>query len=136
MYYQEARRHHAEVEKRSKAHRENLKRRRERQQQRAARDPTRSLMVEGRACKLLRATAEGVGRLEEALMPWQGRQDTMVDRFDVRTVMDHVLEYEAKEERRAPVGVGDRCVERAFSSILSIHTRATASASASKSLMD
>lgn len=121
--YHEARRHHAEVEKRSKAHREHLKRRRERQGQRGARDPTRSLMVEGRACKLLRATAEGVGRLEEALMPWQGRQDTMVDRFDVRTVMDHVGEYEAKEKgpRR---GVGERCVCEGLAcvvSVLSIH---------------
>lgn len=106
MYYNEARKHHASIDKLGKQHREELKRRRERQRQRGARDPMRSLMVEGRACKLLRATAEGVGRLEEALMPWQGRADTMVDRFDMRTMMDHVGEYEAK--RRPALGAGER----------------------------
>jgi hypothetical protein len=79
-------------------------------------------MVEGRACKLLRATAEGVGRLEEALMPWQGRQDTMVDRFDVRTVMDHVGKYEAKEERRPPLGVGERCVREPSCVVCPVYT--------------
>lgn len=55
------------------------------------------------------ATAEGVGKLEEALMPCQGRQDTMVDRFDARTVMEHIGEYEAKER---PEGKGRVAGER------------------------
>lgn len=54
MYYHEARKAHAEIAKQSKQQREAIKRRRARQQARAARDPHRLLMVEGRACKLLR----------------------------------------------------------------------------------
>ncbi len=62
MYYQEARRAHADVERRSKAQREALKRKRERQRRLAARDPTRLLMVEGRACKLLRGPLDASAR--------------------------------------------------------------------------
>jgi hypothetical protein len=53
-----------------------------------------------------------VGRLEEALMPWQGRQDTIIDRFDARTMMDHIQEYEAKERRPgAAAASGERWVQ-------------------------
>ena len=31
--------------------------------------------------------------LDEALMPWQGKKDNMIDRFDVRAVMDIIVEY-------------------------------------------
>lgn len=54
MYYHEARKAHADVERRSRAHREALKKRRERQRRAATKDPTRLLVVEGRACKRLR----------------------------------------------------------------------------------
>jgi hypothetical protein len=33
-------------------------------------------------------------RLEEALMPWQGRRDNMIDRFDVRAVLDIIEGYD------------------------------------------
>jgi hypothetical protein len=73
MYYQEARRAHAEVEKKSKAHREALKRKRERQRKAASRDPHRQLMVEGRACKLLRGEAWVlIGVVREGEGEWLG----------------------------------------------------------------
>jgi len=31
-------------------------------------------------------------KLEEALMPWQGKHDNMIDRFDVRSMMDIIDE--------------------------------------------
>ncbi len=37
-------------------------------------------------------------------MPWQGRQDTIIDRFDARTMMDHIGEHEAKATAAAVKG--------------------------------
>lgn len=33
-------------------------------------------------------------KLEEALMPWQGRRHTMIDRFDARAMMDIITEFD------------------------------------------
>lgn len=43
-------------------------------------------------------------------MPWQGRQDTMVDRFDMRTTMDHLGEYEAKPHNKPSLTAEGRYV--------------------------
>ncbi|KAM3571468.1 hypothetical protein VYU27_006477, partial [Nannochloropsis oceanica] len=69
-------------------HRKNFQQAQERRRRvEAMRDPHHLLLVEGRACKILRQGPQQQ-QLESSLMPWQGRMDSMIDRFDVRAIMD------------------------------------------------
>ncbi|CAN0133924.1 unnamed protein product, partial [Ectocarpus sp. 4 AP-2014] len=54
-----------------------------------SRDHHQSLIIEGRPCKLYRDPAAGAV-VEGALMPWNGRRDVLIDRFDARAVLDMV----------------------------------------------
>ncbi|CAN0118795.1 unnamed protein product, partial [Phaeothamnion confervicola] len=51
-------------------------------------DISRSLIVEGRGCRLYREAGDHAASDEAALMPWKGRLDTMIDRFDGRALLD------------------------------------------------
>ncbi|GAB5031160.1 clk4-associating serine arginine rich protein [Nannochloropsis oceanica] len=88
MYYHEARRHEQSIRKTMQTHRKNFQQAQERRRRvEAMRDPHHLLLVEGRACKILRQGPQQQ-QLESSLMPWQGRMDSMIDRFDVRAIMD------------------------------------------------
>mmetsp|Transcript_21354 Transcript_21354/g.35310 ORF Transcript_21354/g.35310 Transcript_21354/m.35310 type:complete len:380 (+) Transcript_21354:69-1208(+) len=82
----------------------DLKRRAERRKaleaQRAL-DPFQSIRIVGRSCKLYPdATQHKMVENGENLMPWQGKVDNMIDRFDGRALLDMIFEYDST---RAPV---------------------------------
>lgn len=37
-------------------------------------------------------------RMDDALMPWQGRRGNMIDRFDARAMMDFITEYKGPRQ--------------------------------------
>ncbi|CAM9243347.1 unnamed protein product [Ectocarpus sp. 12 AP-2014] len=87
-YYYEARKHDKWLRKHAKENK--ARKERMKQFQRAhSRDHHQSLIIEGRPCKLYRDPAAGAV-VEGALMPWNGRRDVLIDRFDARAVLDMV----------------------------------------------
>ncbi|CAM9397538.1 unnamed protein product, partial [Hapterophycus canaliculatus] len=87
-YYYEARKHDKWLRKHAKENK--ARKERMKQFQRAhSRDHHQSLIIEGNACKLYRDPAAGAV-VEAALMPWNGRRDVLIDRFDARAVLDMV----------------------------------------------
>ncbi|CAM9914832.1 unnamed protein product [Scytosiphon promiscuus] len=87
-YYYEARKHDKWLRKHAKENKAR-KERMKQFQRTHSRDHHQSLIIEGNACKLYRDPAAGAV-VEAALMPWNGRRDVLIDRFDARAVLDMV----------------------------------------------
>eukprot|EP00775_Hariotina_reticulata_P011676 gene11676-11819_t len=91
-YYHEAR---AQVKKIKTLQEENKKRAERRAEIIApvAPDPLQQLVAMGTSCKLLRgAESHAVNESGENLVPWNGQMDNMIDRFDVRALLDFYKE--------------------------------------------
>uniref|UniRef100_A0A1B6DU17 Suppressor of white apricot N-terminal domain-containing protein n=1 Tax=Clastoptera arizonana TaxID=38151 RepID=A0A1B6DU17_9HEMI len=62
-------------------------------------DPTQFLQLHGRPCKIHLDPAIAIAADSPAnIMPWQGNQDILIDRFDVRAHLDYIPEIKSKEE--------------------------------------
>jgi hypothetical protein len=74
--------------------------------------PVNILAIEGRACKLYR-NAEQHQSLErmDGMLPWNGQQDNMIDRFDGRALLDFYRESDGVSRDR-PKTADDRRLER------------------------
>ncbi|XP_015109649.1 CLK4-associating serine/arginine rich protein [Diachasma alloeum] len=56
-------------------------------------DPTQFLQLHGRPCKIhLDAAIAAAGDSPANMMPWQGHEDNLIDRFDVRAHLDWIPE--------------------------------------------
>ncbi|KAF6258918.1 alternative splicing regulator-domain-containing protein [Scenedesmus sp. NREL 46B-D3] len=91
-YYHEAR---AQVKKLKTMQEENKKRAERRAEIIApvAADPLQNLFISGTSCKVLRgAESHAMNEAGENLVPWNGQQDNMIDRFDVRALLDFYKE--------------------------------------------
>ncbi|XP_037951235.1 CLK4-associating serine/arginine rich protein [Teleopsis dalmanni] len=54
-------------------------------------DPTQFLQIHGRRCKIhLDQSVAMAGDSAAIMMPWQGQQDNMIDRFDARSHLDYI----------------------------------------------
>ena len=54
------------------------------------------LMVEGRTCKTYKSTEQHhAAESMEGLIPWNGQQDNLIDRFDGRALLDFYREPDA-----------------------------------------
>ncbi|XP_067011375.1 CLK4-associating serine/arginine rich protein [Anabrus simplex] len=62
-------------------------------------DPTQFLQLHGRPVKIHLDPAVAMAADSPAnMMPWQGRSDILIDRFDVRAHLDHIPEYPQKTD--------------------------------------
>jgi len=86
-YYHEARKHERNIRKISKTNKDRAERRNA-YLARQAKDPQSGLLVQGHRHKVTRECSETIFQVERALVPWQGRQDTLIDRFDARAHLD------------------------------------------------
>ncbi|XP_055904207.1 CLK4-associating serine/arginine rich protein [Eupeodes corollae] len=54
-------------------------------------DPTQFIQLHGRKCKIhLDPAVAAAGDGAAIIVPWQGQQDNLIDRFDVRAHLDHI----------------------------------------------
>ncbi|XP_017849780.1 CLK4-associating serine/arginine rich protein isoform X1 [Drosophila busckii] len=54
-------------------------------------DPTQFLQLHGRRCKIyLDPAVAAAGDGDAIIVPWQGQQDNLIDRFDVRAHLDYI----------------------------------------------
>ncbi|XP_063228768.1 CLK4-associating serine/arginine rich protein-like isoform X2 [Bacillus rossius redtenbacheri] len=61
-------------------------------------DPTQFLQIHGRPAKIhLDPAVVAAADSPASMMPWQGHQDLLIDRFDVRAHLDHISENVSKE---------------------------------------
>lgn len=66
-------------------------------------DPTQFLQLHGRPVKIHLDPAVAIaGDSPANMMPWQGRQDVLIDRFDVRAHLDIIPEYPSRTDPPAP----------------------------------
>ncbi|CAH1390241.1 unnamed protein product [Nezara viridula] len=64
-------------------------------------DPTQFLQIHGRSCKIhLDPQVAAAGDSPAVMMSWQGAQDVMIDRFDVRAHLDYIQEYRGSSEEK------------------------------------
>eukprot|EP00879_Flechtneria_rotunda_P005015 GHRR01005291.1.p1 GENE.GHRR01005291.1~~GHRR01005291.1.p1 ORF type:complete len:648 (+),score=222.28 GHRR01005291.1:283-2226(+) len=95
-YYHEAR---AQVKKIKTLQEENKKRAERRAEiiGPVAPDPLQQLTITGTSCKLLKSTeSHATNEAGDNLVPWNGQQDNMIDRFDVRALLDFYKEPEPR----------------------------------------
>ena len=117
-----------------------------------ARDPSQSIHIIGRRVGLPVAAGTAQAPSDAALIPWNGHADTMIDRFDVRALLDIIPKGGFEDEidhvvsGDAPVGTGDAactepdahlerllCYER-YRGVLEAHRKAGAQASSEEAL--
>lgn len=64
-------------------------------------DPTQFLQIHGRSCKVhLDPQIAAAGDSPAVMMNWQGGQDVVIDRFDVRAHLDDIAEYRGSPEEK------------------------------------
>ncbi|OXU26407.1 hypothetical protein TSAR_009775 [Trichomalopsis sarcophagae] len=72
-------------------------------------DPTQFLQLHGRPCKIhLDPVIAAAGDSPANMMPWQGNQDNLIDRFDVRAHLDWIPEATNATEIDVPLTSEDR----------------------------
>ncbi|KAK2707176.1 hypothetical protein QYM36_015007 [Artemia franciscana] len=94
----EARKHEKKIRGMMVDHRKRAERRREYYEKIKA-DPTQFLQVHGRKCKIhIDPTIAAAADSPATMMPWQGRTDCMIDRFDSRAHLDIIKEYKPPQK--------------------------------------
>ncbi|CAM9515914.1 unnamed protein product, partial [Discosporangium mesarthrocarpum] len=87
-YYHEARKHDKWLRRHAKENKARKERMKEFERAHS-RDHHQSLIIEGRLSKANQVYRDqGGSSVESALMPWNGRHDVLIDRFDARAVLD------------------------------------------------
>ncbi|XP_075233554.1 CLK4-associating serine/arginine rich protein-like isoform X2 [Lycorma delicatula] len=72
-------------------------------------DPTQFLQLHGRPCKIHLDPAIAIaGDSPVNMMPWQGNQDILIDRFDVRAHLDFIPEVKQTDEQVEALSVEER----------------------------
>ncbi|XP_066587182.1 CLK4-associating serine/arginine rich protein [Prorops nasuta] len=72
-------------------------------------DPTQFLQLHGRPCKIhLDPAIAAAGDSPANMMPWQGNEDTLIDRFDVRAHLDWIPEVSDTIDVEVPLSNEDR----------------------------
>uniref|UniRef100_A0A1B6IL57 Suppressor of white apricot N-terminal domain-containing protein n=1 Tax=Homalodisca liturata TaxID=320908 RepID=A0A1B6IL57_9HEMI len=62
-------------------------------------EPTQFIQIHGRPCKIHLDPAVAIaGDSPANMMSWQGNQDILIDRFDVRAHLDYIPEVKSREE--------------------------------------
>lgn len=61
-------------------------------------DPTQFLQIHGRQCKIHLDPAVAAAADSAVMMPWQGQNDNLIDRFDVRAHLDYIPPVKKTEE--------------------------------------
>uniref|UniRef100_A0AAR5P7M8 Suppressor of white apricot N-terminal domain-containing protein n=1 Tax=Dendroctonus ponderosae TaxID=77166 RepID=A0AAR5P7M8_DENPD len=61
-------------------------------------DPTQFLQVHGRQCKVHLDPVIAAAADSAVMMPWQGNENNLIDRFDVRAHLDHIPPVQKDED--------------------------------------
>ncbi|XP_055689741.1 CLK4-associating serine/arginine rich protein-like isoform X2 [Lutzomyia longipalpis] len=72
-------------------------------------DPTQFLQLHGRKCKIhLDPSVAAAGDSPAIMMPWQGHQEIMIDRFDGRAHLDYIPAQLSKNDESDEVSADER----------------------------
>ncbi|XP_050300997.1 CLK4-associating serine/arginine rich protein isoform X2 [Anthonomus grandis grandis] len=61
-------------------------------------DPTQFLQIHGRQCRIHLDPAVAAAADSAVMMPWQGNENNLIDRFDVRAHLDYIPAVKKEEE--------------------------------------
>lgn len=101
-YYQEARSQVKAIKERQMANKKKNERRQELEDAQKE-SPLHYLRLDARPCKLFKNDAQYYAiQNNEGLVPWNGQQDTLIDRYDARSLLDMYVEPDLRVLRSRP----------------------------------
>ena len=96
-YYNECRKAERELRQFSKDAKQRFERKRDYFAKRSG-DPLQRLRLHGQSCRVTRdADQHHLVNSGKSLVPWQGKREVMIDRFDARSALDVIHEYTGPE---------------------------------------